>query len=124
MWHFAYFQFADPMFFVICGFVIYGFAICGPKFFCCIKTSASPQMHTFSPFPHNNVAYNALIQICTVQIKQLCKKTTFKTVLRQNWQHFVEICGFALCRLIKNLRIEGGGAQELSICDLGQKKKV
>jgi hypothetical protein len=51
----------DPLFFVICGFITCLIAICGPKLFCGLKTSASPQIHTNIA----NIAYNAaLLQIC------------------------------------------------------------
>ncbi len=39
-------QFADPIFFSICGF-----AICGPSF-CGLKTSANPQIPYFYPYKH------------------------------------------------------------------------
>jgi hypothetical protein len=56
MWDFADLRFSDPFFFVIYGFVICGFAICR------LKTSASPQIQLFLL---TNIAYDALIQICT-----------------------------------------------------------
>ncbi len=48
-WHFADLRFAGPIFFGgIRAVVICGFVICGPKLFCGLKTSATPQIHTFS----------------------------------------------------------------------------
>jgi hypothetical protein len=46
MWYVVDLRFADPDFLIICG----------------LKTSASPQIHIFSP-----MKYKSLIQICTFQ---------------------------------------------------------
>ncbi len=69
MWHFADLRFEEPIFFVIYGFVVCGFAIFGPKRFCELKASAS------LPFLLTNIAYNATIQNCTK------RKKYFTTVL-------------------------------------------
>jgi hypothetical protein len=88
-WHFADLRFADPIFFFICE----------------LKTSASPQISTFSPY--KNLAYT--VQQCSYskyKVKNRFKKTTFRTVLRQSCAvvpYFVEICGFAICGLIMRI---------------------
>jgi hypothetical protein len=46
MWHISNLQFADPIFFVICGFVFCGIAIADPNFLGELKTSASPQIQS------------------------------------------------------------------------------
>jgi hypothetical protein len=81
--------FVDPIFFVIFGFLICGFATCGYKYFCELKASAIPKIHTFSP-------YDALNQIFG---NNRDKKATFRTVLIRSCEvpYFEKKCGFAIC---------------------------
>jgi hypothetical protein len=61
--------FEGPMF-----FVIYGFAICGPKFFCGLKTSANPQILNFSPYKYIPKRSNANFYQIKNYAKQICSR--------------------------------------------------
>ncbi len=87
MWHFADLRFANSIFFIICGL-----------------TSASPQIHIFSP---TNIEKNSLIKF--VQYKKSFKKLTFTTVMRQSCALY---CGnLRICDLQIN-------HENLRTCDL------
>jgi hypothetical protein len=67
MWPFADLRFADYMFLAICGF-----AICGPSYFCVLKTSANPQIHNLYPYKYK------------LKSAHSNSRTTFGTVLRHS----------------------------------------
>ncbi len=110
------------------------FAICEPNLFVIsglLKTSASPQIHTF--FPHK-YCINALIKICSYIIKNREKNTTLSTVcavLEEFWEFaicesIINICGFADCHMLRNLRIYdcGKSPRICGFANLWTSKKV
>jgi hypothetical protein len=84
MCHFADLRFADPIFFVIGGFVICEFAICRSMHFCGLKTFASPQIRILSYYKY---------RIYCVQNKKVLKEGLWDYFERRRVvQYFVQIC--------------------------------
>ncbi len=87
-----------------------------------------PQFSTHMLFLLSNVAYNALIQICTIQ-KYYFEKATFRTAVKTElcMQYFVEIYGFAICELIicgLGILLTGTPYRNLRIFNSGMSPRV
>jgi hypothetical protein len=78
MWHFADLRFADPIIFVIYG----------------LKTSARPQMHTFSPLQRFGIYATAILSFKVQSKKIVLKRRLLGLFCGRVVQYFVEICGF------------------------------
>ncbi len=86
-----------------CRYVVYEFAICGPKLFCRLKTSTWRQTITFLLTDITNTTTGTLSKIGT---KIVLKKTTFRTTLRQSCAVFcINVLIYDLWICHENLRI-------------------
>ncbi len=91
---------------LLCGFVVYG-----------LKSSASPQIHTFSSYKKHIMgnALNALKYVTYLYIRKRLKRQLLGLFWDRVVQYFVEFCGFSY--KVADLRTDT--PRNMRICDSG-----